>query len=44
MSVDRSEEQLRLRATLASTAPGTSLRDGLERILRGRNGALIVIR
>ncbi|CAN5309578.1 DNA integrity scanning diadenylate cyclase DisA [soil metagenome] len=43
MSVDRSEEQLRLRATLASTAPGTSLRDGLERILRGRTGALIVI-
>ncbi len=43
MSVDRSEEQLRLRATLAATAPGTSLRDGLERILRGRTGALIVI-
>ncbi len=43
MSVDRSEEQLQLRATLASTAPGTSLRDGLERILRGRTGALIVI-
>ena len=43
MSVDRSDEQLRLRATLAATAPGTSLRDGLERILRGRTGALIVI-
>jgi diadenylate cyclase len=40
---DRSEEQLRLRATLASMAPGTSLRDGLERILRGRTGALIVL-
>ncbi len=38
----RSEEQLRLRETLASIAPGTALRDGLERILRGRTGALIV--
>ena len=33
----------RLRATLAGIAPGTSLRDGLERILRGRTGALIVL-
>lgn len=33
----------RLRETLASIAPGTPLRDGLERILRGRTGALIVI-
>jgi diadenylate cyclase len=33
----------RLRATLASVAPGTSLREGLERILRGRTGALIVV-
>ena len=40
---ERTEEQLRLRATLASIAPGTALRDGLERILRGRTGALIVI-
>jgi diadenylate cyclase len=40
---ERTEEQLRLRATLASIAPGTPLRDGLERILRGRTGALIVI-
>ncbi len=32
-----------LRATLASVAPGTSLREGLERIMRGRTGALIVI-
>ena len=30
-------------ATLAVIAPGTSLRDGLERILRGRTGALIVL-
>jgi diadenylate cyclase len=32
-----------LRAVLATMAPGTSLRDGLERILRGNTGALIVI-
>src|SRR6478752_2076282 len=43
VATDRSDEQLRLRATLASIAPGTSLRDGLERILRGRTGALIVL-
>jgi diadenylate cyclase len=40
---DRSDEQLRLRATLANVAPGTPLRDGLERILRGRTGALVVL-
>ena len=40
---DRSDENLRLRATLANIAPGTSLRDGLERVLRGRTGALIVL-
>jgi diadenylate cyclase len=40
---ERSDDLLRLRETLASIAPGTSLRDGLERILRGRTGALIVI-
>ncbi|WP_309081298.1 DNA integrity scanning diadenylate cyclase DisA [Zhihengliuella sp.] len=32
-----------LRSTLARIAPGTQLRDGLERILRGRTGALIVL-
>ncbi|PQP55185.1 DNA integrity scanning protein DisA, partial [Mycolicibacterium austroafricanum] len=32
-----------LRETIARLAPGTPLRDGLERILRGRTGALIVI-
>ncbi|HET6214705.1 MAG TPA: DNA integrity scanning diadenylate cyclase DisA [Micromonosporaceae bacterium] len=32
-----------VRATLALVAPGTALRDGLERILRGRTGALIVL-
>ncbi len=33
----------RLRETLASIAPGTGLRDGLDRILRARTGALIVL-
>ena len=32
-----------LRSTLAAVAPGTDLRDGLERILRGNTGALIVL-
>jgi diadenylate cyclase len=32
-----------LRTTLAAVAPGGALRDGLERILRGRTGALIVL-
>ena len=32
-----------LRDTLKAVAPGTDLRDGLERILRGRTGALIVL-
>ena len=31
------------RAVLARVAPGTPLREGLERILRGRTGALIVL-
>lgn len=31
------------RAVLARLAPGTALREGLERILRGRTGALIVV-
>src|SRR5690242_7278040 len=34
---------MRMRATLSAIAPGTALRDGLERILRGRTGALIVL-
>jgi diadenylate cyclase len=38
----RSPEDV-LKATLARVAPGTQLRDGLERILRGRTGALIVL-
>jgi diadenylate cyclase len=32
-----------LRVVLAAVAPGTELRDGLERILRGNTGALIVL-
>ena len=32
-----------MRATMASVAPGMPLREGLERILRGRTGALIVL-
>src|ERR687894_3282276 len=32
-----------LRANLALMAPGTALRDGLERILRGNTGALVVL-
>jgi diadenylate cyclase len=41
--IERSDDVMRLRATLALIAPGTPLRDGLERILRGRTGALIVL-
>ncbi len=33
----------RRRAAVAALAPGTPLRDGLERILRGNTGALIVL-
>lgn len=32
-----------VRSTLAAVAPGTELRDGLERILRGNTGALVVL-
>jgi diadenylate cyclase len=38
---DRSDVQLR--QTLAAVAPGTAMRDALERILRGRTGALVVL-
>ncbi|MBK6441852.1 MAG: DNA integrity scanning protein DisA [Actinomycetales bacterium] len=41
-TVERSDDDL-LIATLAAVAPGTELRDGLERILRSGTGALIVI-
>jgi len=40
---DATADELRLRATLATIAPGTALREGLERILRGRTGALLVL-
>jgi len=33
----------KLRSTLAQVAPGTALRDGLERILRGNTGALVIM-
>lgn len=37
------ERDDKLRATLTLVAPGTGLRDGLERILRGNTGALVVL-
>jgi len=40
---DKHSGDARLRATLASIAPGTALREGLERILRGRTGGLLVL-
>jgi diadenylate cyclase len=41
--VPTTERDDSLRDVLATVAPGTWLRDGLERILRGNTGALIVI-
>jgi diadenylate cyclase len=41
--VPTTERDVALRAVLATVAPGTWLRDGLERILRGNTGALIVL-
>src|SRR5258707_8096609 len=43
VTVPTTEREVALRAVLATVAPGTWLRDGLERILRGNTGALIVI-
>ena len=51
MGTGKPDERLRhhrampptLRETIGRLAPGTALRDGLERILRGRTGALIVL-
>ena len=40
---DTHDPQCRLVAFLALLAPGTPLREGLERILRGRTGALVVL-
>jgi len=42
-SIEKPEAAARIRASLASVAPGTALREGLERVLRGRTGALIVV-
>lgn len=41
--MDSTVNEETLREVLARVAPGTWLRDGLERILRGNTGALIVI-
>jgi diadenylate cyclase len=41
--VATTERDETLRGVLATVAPGTPLRDGLERILRGNTGGLIVI-
>lgn len=38
-----SREEALLRASLSAIAPGTALRDGLERVLRGRTGGLVVL-
>lgn len=43
MAASDKSPDARLRATLAAIAPGTPLRDGLERVLRGRTGALLVL-
>ena len=43
VNADRNSTDARMRATLAAVAPGTELREGLERILRGRTGALLVL-
>jgi diadenylate cyclase len=37
------DREATLRAVLMTMAPGTPLRDGLERILRGRTGGLLVL-
>ena len=42
MPAEPRDTDVALRETLTAIAPGTALRDGLERILRGRTGALIV--
>ncbi|WP_339328916.1 DNA integrity scanning diadenylate cyclase DisA [Sediminivirga luteola] len=42
LSAQQATEEL-MRQTLAAVAPGTELRDGLERVLRGGTGALIVL-
>jgi diadenylate cyclase len=39
----KGDAESKLRHTLAAVAPGQPLREGLERVLRGRTGALIVL-
>ncbi|MFN8156426.1 MAG: DNA integrity scanning diadenylate cyclase DisA [Candidatus Nanopelagicales bacterium] len=43
MASDKTDADAALRAAIAAVAPGTVLRDGLERILRGRTGGLVVL-
>lgn len=43
MTTTENSFDARLKEILARVAPGTELHDGLERILRGRTGALIVL-
>jgi len=40
---ETTDPDVAVRQVLAMLAPGTDLRDGLERILRGRTGALLVL-
>lgn len=40
---EKSDQESVVLSVLAQVAPGTALRDGLERILRGSTGALIVL-
>ncbi|HXA63211.1 MAG TPA: DNA integrity scanning diadenylate cyclase DisA [Streptosporangiaceae bacterium] len=43
MPIHEKGQDERRRGVLAAVAPGTSIRDGLERILRGHTGGLIVL-
>jgi diadenylate cyclase len=43
VATEKVDVEALLRETLRAVAPGTSLRDGLERVLRGRTGGLIVL-
>lgn len=40
---DQANPELQLRTALQLVAPGTALRDGLDRIVRGRTGGLVVL-
>jgi diadenylate cyclase len=43
LASEKGGAEAKLRQALAAVAPGTALREGLERILRGRTGALVVL-